>query len=136
MKKLYLCLAGDLPSRNTSVIRSYITQPLSGIILDFEDTDHGSEEIFMANTEKIQTYFSGICYKIKINSKKPATEIGKGAITTIKMTFNNSISFNELPDLNFFITSEKNSLGILLNEWMDGDELSIKVERVKTSKSF
>ena len=62
MKKLYLCLAGDLPSRNTSVIRSYITQPLSGIILDFEDTDHGSEEIFMANT------------------------------------FNDSISFNELPD--------------------------------------
>ena len=89
----------------------------------------------MANTEKIHTYFSGICYKIKINSKKPATEIGKGAITTIKMTFNDSISFNELPDLNFFITSEKNSLGILLNEWMDGDELSIKIERVKKSKS-
>ena len=136
MKKLYLCLAGDLPSRNTSGIRSYITQPLSGIILDFEDTDQCSEEIFMANIEKIQTYFSGICYKIKINSKKPATEIGKGAITTIKMTFNDSISFNELPDLNFFITSEKNSLGILLNEWMDGDELSIKIERVKKSKSF
>ena len=118
------------------MIRSYITQPISSIILDFEDIDHGSEEIFMANTEKIQTYFSGICYKIKLNSKKPATEIGKGAITTIKMTFNDSISFNELPDLNFFITSEKNSLGILLNEWMDGDELSIKIERVKKSKSF
>ena len=82
------------------MIRSDITQPLSGIILDFEDIDHGSEEIFMANT------------------------------------FNDSISFNELPDLNFFITSEKNSLGILLNEWMDGDELSIKIERVKKTKSF
>ena len=91
--------------------------------------DNDSEDIFMANTEKVYTYFSGICYKIKINSKKP-TEIGKGAIAYIKLNFNESISFDELPDLNFFITSEKNSLGILLNEWMDGDELSIKVERV------
>ena len=31
---------------------------------------------------------------------------------------------------NLYITSEKNSHGISLSEWMDGEELTIRIEKV------
>ena len=44
--------------------------------------------------------------------------------------FNNSISYSKLPDLEFYFTSEKNSLGAVYYEWMEGEELLVKIPKV------
>ena len=80
-----------------------------------------SKENLTTSTEKIKTYFSGLCYKIQINYSVLNKGIGKGTTITISLTFTELLSFNELPDLDFYITSEKNSNGIILNDWMDGN---------------
>ena len=78
------------------------------------------------NLEIISTFLSGLCYRIdtKINF---VVEYG---VRNFKLNFNEYISDAELPDLEFYITSYKNSDGILINEWMEGDELAIKIEKV------
>ena len=51
-------------------------------------------------------------------------------LRTFILNFDEYISDAELSDLEIYITSYKNSDGILINEWMDGDELAIKIEKV------
>ena len=90
-----------------------------------------SKENLTTSTEKITTYFSGPCYKIRINYNILNKGIGKGTVITINLNFTESYSFDNLPDLDFYITSEKNSIGILLNEWMDGkEEFTFKIKKV------
>ncbi len=52
--------------------------------------------------------------------------------TTISLTWNESITYNKLPDLEFYLTSEKNSLGAVYYEWMDGEELLVNIPKVST----
>ena len=84
------------------------------------------------NLEIISTFLSGLCYRIdtKINF---VVEYG---VRNFKLNFNEYISDAELPDLEFYITSYKNSDGILINEWMEGDELAIKIEKVTINFVF
>ena len=90
-----------------------------------------SKENLTTSTEKITTYFSGSCNKIRINYNILNKGIGKGTVITINLNFTDSYSFDNLPDLDFYITSEKNSNGILLNEWMDGkEEFTFKIKKV------
>lgn len=90
-----------------------------------------SKENLTTSTEKITTYFSGSCNKIRINYNILNKGIGKGTVITINLNFTESYSFDNLPDLDFYITSEKNSNGILLNEWMDGkEEFTFKIKKV------
>ena len=51
---------------------------------------------------------------------------------SITMSFNKSIPFDKLPDVDIFLTSEKNSYGVLQYEWFDGDELHLKIPKVST----
>ena len=76
--------------------------------------------------ELISTFLSGLCYRIetKINF---VMEYG---VRTFKLNFNEYIPDAELSDLEFYITSYKNSDGTLINEWMEGDELAIKIVKV------
>ena len=46
------------------------------------------------------------------------------------MSFDKSIPFDKLPDVDIFLTSEKNSYGVLQYEWFDGDELHLKIPKV------
>ena len=90
-----------------------------------------SKENLTTSTEKITTYFSGSCNKIRINYNILNKGIGKETVITINLNFTESYSFDNLPDLDFYITSEKNSNGILLNEWMDGkEEFTFKIKKV------
>ena len=93
------------------------------------DEDNTKEVI---NLEIISTFLSGLCYRIdtKINF---VVEYG---VRNFKLDFNEYISDAELPDLEFYITSYKNSDGILINEWMEGDELAIKIEKVSINFIF
>ena len=69
-----------------------------------------------------------LCYKIiRPNDQKEEyipTEF------TVYVKFNESIHFEELPDIEVFFTSEDNSDGIMFKEWVDGVELRQHFEKV------
>ena len=95
-------------------------------------------EINSMNSSKMEVYLDQIlrlgsgngnarCFKITTNISK---EISSVKETPISFNFSSLIPQNELSDLEFYITSEKNSHGIALSEWMDGEELTIRIEKV------
>ena len=71
----------------------------------------------------------GFCYKITKNITYDIVHMNDG-YNQITLNFNKSIPYDELPDVDIFLTSEKNSLGVLKYEWMDGDELHLKIPKV------
>ena len=80
--------------------------------------------------DKVYTFYSGTCYKIfshgDINYSRE-----RGFLSYIHIEFNDMITFNNLPDvLEFYITSARNSVGIIYNDWRDGEELALKFEKV------
>ena len=60
-------------------------------------------------------------------------EISSVKATSISLSFHDTIPQNEFFDLEFFITSEKNYHGVAVSEWMDGEELKIRIDRVHTT---
>ena len=81
--------------------------------------------------EKFQSLLvSGFCYKITKNITYDIIHMDDGFIW-IYLSFDTSIPFDELPDLDIFLTSEKNSPGVLKYEWMDGDEFHLKIPKVR-----
>ena len=85
--------------------------------------DTTNEEVHL---EIIPSSISGLCARINPLLKY----IMENGVKTLKLDFNESISYNDLPSLEFYITSDKNSDGIFISEWMQGDELAIKIEKV------
>ena len=71
----------------------------------------------------------GFCYKITKNITYDIVHMNDG-YNQITLYFNKSIPYDELPDVDIFLTSEKNSPGVLKYEWMDGDELHLKIPKV------
>ena len=99
-----------------------------------DDDNEPPEEVLTNSTENIYTYTSGKCYKIWINYNISKKDIGRTLIS-ITLSFNESISFDERPDLDIYITSEKNFNGIIFNEWMDGNEYKLSFEKVSITQS-
>ena len=71
----------------------------------------------------------GLCYQITKNSSYKIENMDDG-FNSLTLSFNKSIPYDELPDIEFFLTSEKNSPGVLYYEWMDGDELHLPFPKV------
>ena len=76
--------------------------------------------------EKMTTYASGTCYKIITSIK----EINIYDTTEIGLVFHENIPVDDLPPISLFITSLKNSHGIIFNEWRDGYAPWIILEKV------
>ena len=80
--------------------------------------------------EPIYSYvISGFCYKITRTMGHEIRSMADGW-TIITLNLNKSIPINDLPDFDFYLTSEKNSLGAVYYEWMDGEELNFKISKV------
>lgn len=108
-----------------------IKQKIFFVVAYNDEVVDKSEETLTTSTEKISTYFSGPCYKLRTNYTILNKGIGKGTVITINLNFTEFHSFDDLPDLDFYITSDKNSNGIVLNEWMDGkEEFTFRIEKV------
>jgi len=61
--------------------------------------------------------------------------IESGVQSDIYIKFNETIIYDNLPEvLEFYLTSERNSHGIVFNEWKDGEELDIKINKDKWIK--
>ena len=90
-----------------------------------DDGDNSTGTVYL---EDVYTYVSGTCYLIYIEINNI---IETGFLANIYLEFNDKISFENLPEvLEFYFTSEKNSHGIICNEWIDGEELAIKIDKV------
>ena len=61
---------------------------------------------------------AGYCYKISKNITYIIETMDDG-YNTITLSFNESISYDDLPDVDLFLTSEKNSPGVIHYEWME-----------------
>ena len=82
------------------------------------------------NLEKFHSLIvAGFCYKITKNITYDIAHMDDG-YNSITLAFNEFIAHDELPDVDIFLTSEKNSPGVLKYEWMDGDELHLKIPKV------
>ena len=92
-----------------------------------DNGDNSTETVYL---EDVYTFVSGTCYRIYI---KINYIIESGILLHIHIVFNDNITFENLPEvLEFYFTSEKNSHGIIFNEWKDGEEFAIKINKVKS----
>ena len=90
-----------------------------------DNGDNSTETIYL---EDVYTYLSGTCYQIFI---KINYTIESGVMSEIYIEFNETISYDNLPEvLQFYLTSDENSHGIVFNEWKDGEELAITINMV------
>ena len=50
--------------------------------------------------------------------------------TFLFLNLDKSFVNKDLPDFDFYLASEKNSLGAVYYEWMEGEELNFKISKV------
>ena len=93
----------------------------------WKENGNFAEYITLENFQSLLV--SGFCYKITKNITYEIAHMDDG-YNSITLNFNKSIPYDELPDVDIFLTSEKNSPGVLKYEWMDGDELHLKIPKV------
>ena len=80
---------------------------------------------------KTFTLFSGTCYKITSTLKYLKDPMKP---YRIYIDFNKNLLYERSPSIDIYLTSEKNSHGIIYNEWIDGEELALKFGKVKAFK--
>ena len=88
-----------------------------------EIPNYSSEEPSKVMFQKIYSHLSGkSCYKIK----EIAKERIKAEVKELEINF----KFVPYPNVEIFLTSEKNSEGIMFAEWTDGQEMKLEFEQV------
>ena len=91
-----------------------------GVILDVGDTNTTPNQTIVV--EKLQTIWSGLCYKITIKNitfNKP----------NFNLVFNQSIvSHQDIPLPEIYVTSEDNAYGIIAYGWNNGEELQFSLD--------
>ena len=75
---------------------------------------------------KIISAFMGNCFKISYKFKNPYDY----QFSYFRVFFNQSIPWSDIPTLNTFITSEKNSYGIVFNDWKNGKAAKVEVDKI------
>ena len=94
-------------------------------IILFEGKNYFNNSKELIYLDKLITHKSGFCYRII-----PTTQIiYKGEMKSIQVYFNNTIQSEGLPSLKIYFTSEKNSYGIVLNSWLNGDPMEETVDK-------
>ena len=104
----------------------------------FDWNDDGNYDDIINLEQFYSPIVAGFCYTISKNITYIIETMDDG-YNTITLSFNESISYDDLPDVDLFLTSEKNSPGVIHYEWMDGDELHLqfpKVSRISQFKIF
>ena len=84
----------------------------------------GENEKQMVSMTKMQTVFSGTCYKLTSTAKK----VDSHNYERISVTFHDDIPYDKLPIIEAHFTSEENSYGIARAHWLDGDLLVFKIQ--------
>ena len=80
----------------------------------------------LIHLETIKTLYKGNCFKF--TSFLSNYHMIKKWIH-FKLYFSKSFSQDDLPTLHIFMTSEKNSYGIVINEWMNGKAMKAQIKK-------
>lgn len=76
--------------------------------------------------QRVYSYEGGYyCYKIN----QTGYDLIRGLATYLYVSFRESITYDELPDIEVYLTSYKNSDGVIFLEWMDGNELKLSLTK-------
>ena len=83
--------------------------------------------------QKIRSYYfpTNSCYRIVQSGYKIITS----ETTFLRINFFGKSTHDNLPDIEVYFTSVKNSDGIIFSEWMDGDELKFTFSKVKPNSN-
>ena len=87
------------------------------------ELNEGTNEIDQGKVSlmTLLTWWAGLCYKITIDDSDNDMPIG-GAI---KIWYNDSLTRGRSVEFEIHFTSQINSYGIITNNWMYGDHLTI-----------
>ena len=80
----------------------------------------GTRIVFL---EKKVTVFKDVCLTISPKF------VAEGEWALIEVKFNESLPVNDIPSIDFHITSETNAYGIIADQWEDGDSLSLNIDK-------
>ena len=97
------------------------------IKLDLGENDINDNKETIMHLWKTYTLFSGTCYKITSTLKYLKDPMKP---YRIYIDFNKNLLYERSPSIDIYLTSEKNSHGIIYNEWVDGEELALKFGKV------
>ena len=75
--------------------------------------------------EQLKTVWNGMCLKIKFEY------FSLDLNPTFHLSFSQSLSLDEVPMPEIYLTSEENAYGILNYGWANGEELKIDLEGVE-----
>ena len=75
--------------------------------------------------EQLMTVWNGICLKIKFEY------FSLDLSPSFYLSFSKSLSLNDIPLAELYLTSEENAYGILNYGWNKGEELKIDLEGVE-----
>ena len=93
--------------------------------------DYYEDTVLFYSLQKIYSYFNPkhACYRVTQSGYKVITS----APTFLSIVFHDKCTNDNLPDIEVYFTSLKNSDGIIFSEWMNGDELKFTFSRVKSN---
>ena len=98
---------------------SYEEDESQGLELSIGNNTFGSNSV---TVEKLQTHYSGSCYKITPNffTLKKTLEF--------RLVFdNNALTDDDIPwSINIHVTSKENAYGIIDSKWKNGEELILR----------
>ena len=110
---------------------------IAGVNLVLEDRDYDYENVLYYD-EDVQWYVvlkkviawvdDEDCFVTTRPGYSNNTEIA--IQNDLQVKFNDSITLDELPDIEVFVTSPANADGVIFKEWMEGNELRMNFERV------
>ena len=108
-----------------------------GMFNHYVHLEEGKNTITWSNNKEdkiiLKQFYSrvvgGFCYQITKNISYKIENMDDG-YNSLLLSFNKSITYDELPDIEFFLTSDENSPGVLYYEWMNGDELHLPFPKV------
>ena len=110
---------------------------IAGVNLVLEDRDYDYQNVLYYD-EDVQWYVvlkkviawvdDEDCFVITRPGYSNNTEIA--IQNDLQVKFHDSITLDELPDIEVFVTSPANADGVIFKEWMEGNELRMNFERV------
>ena len=77
--------------------------------------------------QRVYSYEGGYyCYKVN----QTGYDTIRNLPVHLYVSFEEFLTFHELPDIDVYLTSYKNSDGVIFLEWMDGNELKFSLKKV------
>ena len=94
----------------------------------YDDCDYNASDISFSLESIYKFWRNMTCYKVIYD---PSNIYDEDIPFQVVFVFGDSIPYEELPEnIHVYLTSNDNSHGVIFNTWTDGNELSLKFQKV------